>query len=75
MRGPRHDRDYPDRMIDCEAALEAEFLMLVGSAEMAGWSRQETYQAVKSLCENSALSELDNDAAVLMLEQTRRRGV
>lgn len=75
MRGPRHDRDYPDRMIDCEAALEAEFLMLIGSAEMAGWSRQEAYQAIKSLFENSALGDLHNDAAVLMLEQTRRRGV
>lgn len=73
MRGPKDKRGYPDRKIDCEDALEHEFLGLIQSAEMAGWSRQEAYEAVMSICQNSALGDLHFDALELALEEAKLR--
>ncbi|MGA0615976.1 hypothetical protein [Paracoccus sp. KR1-242] len=57
MKGPRRLDAYPDRLLDCEEALEDELAALIGRACAAGWSRPETLAALISLCENTQLGD------------------
>ena len=46
---PRHSENHPDRMTDCQAALEAEFQSIARRAIGAGWSESEVEFAMLSL--------------------------
>lgn len=75
MRGPRHNHEYPDRGIDCEFELEPAFQDLVERAQKAGWSAQEAYLAIISLCENHAIGDMQIDALEAVLDEVRVRRV
>ena len=60
MKPPRHPTPYPDRLLDCEEAMEADLLALLDRAEAAGWSRAEAVVALISLCENTQLGDEAN---------------
>lgn len=71
MRGPRHHANHPDRKIDCEFELEPGFQALVREAVSAGWSAQEAYLAIISLCENHAIGDLHDDAVEALIDEVR----
>ena len=49
--GPIINRQQTNRELECERALEDEFLVLTGLAEDAGWSWQEIALAMMELTE------------------------
>lgn len=51
---PRHSENHPDRMTDCQVALEAEFQSIARRAIGAGWSEREVEFAMLCL----ALAEI-----------------
>ncbi|MGN6773177.1 MAG: hypothetical protein ACTHJQ_25510 [Rhizobiaceae bacterium] len=46
---PKRQEDYPDRMIDCEAALEPVFQDLMSVAFAHGWAPGESMRALRRL--------------------------
>lgn len=46
---PRNQGQYPDRLIDCEEALEPMFLALMEEAFAHGWAPGETRRALRRL--------------------------
>lgn len=46
---PKRQEDYPDRFIDCEAALEPAFDDLMTVAFAYGWGPRETLRALRRL--------------------------
>lgn len=55
---PRLPIGHPERIFDCEMALEEEFRALADRAETAGWSRGEVATALQSLAENILFHEV-----------------
>lgn len=43
---PKRQEDYPDRLVDCEAALEPSLQDLIGLAFEHGWAPGETRKAL-----------------------------
>ncbi|WP_311758313.1 hypothetical protein [Paracoccus broussonetiae] len=60
MKPPRHPTPYPDRLLDCEEAMEAHLMALLDKAEGTGWSRAEAIASLISLCENIQLGDEAN---------------
>ncbi len=52
MKGPRHERDYEDRGLDCQFDLEPDFSALVDTAMAAGWSHIEALNGMFELARN-----------------------
>jgi hypothetical protein len=49
MKGPKHERDYEDRGLDCQFDLEPEFVALVDTAISAGWPHVEALNGLFEL--------------------------
>ena len=58
ISGPKHSPAHPDRLTDCEAALEAEVFRLVDQAIDAGWDLEEVCVAVASISDHRVLAHL-----------------
>lgn len=58
---PQRPADYPDRLSDCEQAIEAELQALIARAVEAGWSETEACVAIGSLADHHVLSMLANE--------------
>jgi hypothetical protein len=61
---------HPDHQLDCEAAIESEFLALAGRAEAAGWDSDTVAAALQNLaCSygrgRKALDEMDEGLTVV----------
>lgn len=52
MKPPRSPHDYEDRPIDCQEALEDEFLALIDRAYAVGWYPKESMAAIRDLALN-----------------------
>jgi uncharacterized protein (UPF0335 family) len=46
---PRLHGPYPDRLIDCEAALESSVQQLIDAATAVGWTSAEMRKAIRRL--------------------------
>jgi hypothetical protein len=57
---PRHSQDHPDRLIDCEEALEPLFQDLMGIAEANGWTPDEARRALRRLAVAHRRTETEN---------------
>jgi hypothetical protein len=49
IAAPKAPGDYPDRLLDCETALEAAFQDLIGLASGSGWAPGEILQVLLKL--------------------------
>ena len=49
IRLPRQITPYPDRDLDCQAALEDTFRHILTLAERSGWSKTEAAEALREL--------------------------
>ena len=58
ISGPKRSPDHPDRLTDCEAALEVEVFRLVDQAIEAGWDLEEVCVAVASISDHRVLAHL-----------------
>jgi hypothetical protein len=61
ISGPKHSLNHPDRLTDCEAALEDEVHRLVDKAIKAGWTLDEACLAITSISDHRILSQLANE--------------
>ena len=57
---PKRQEDYPDRLIDCEAALEPALQDLIGLAFAHGWAPGETRRALRRLISAHRRAEEEN---------------
>lgn len=60
ISGPKIDGEYPDRLVGCEQAIEAELQALIARAMDAGWDEMEACSAISSLVDHHLLSMLAN---------------
>lgn len=68
IRLPKQITPYPDRDLDCQAALEDSFRSVLRSAERAGWTPTESAAALQELAFAHLASEeanLQTDLAIL----------
>lgn len=64
IRLPKQITPYPDRDLDCQAALEETFRTVLALAERAGWTKTEAAAAIQEL----AFAQLANEEANLSTE-------
>lgn len=57
---PREPNDYPDRVIDCQEAMEPGFQAIVDCMLEAGWSRGETLRSLKRLIAADNMTQKEN---------------
>lgn len=55
IKAPREAGDYPDRMLECEEALEDDVIVMFEDAVSSGWTPAETAIAISNLVENYLL--------------------
>lgn len=61
MLKPAHPGDYPDRDIDCQAAVSNEVMVIIESAHNAGWSEAETAAAIEQVARGLVRGYLNDD--------------
>ena len=69
FKPPKRKSDYPDRDIDCQEAIEAEFQKLVQNIAAAGWGPSEIAEAIENLAIADKMAREENakmDAAVML---------
>lgn len=52
MKGPRYERGYEDRGLDCQMDMESDFSVLVDAAMANGWSHVEALNGLFELARN-----------------------
>ncbi|OBQ71071.1 hypothetical protein EFV37_34800 (plasmid) [Mesorhizobium loti] len=57
---PREANDYPDRVIDCQEAMEPGFQAIVDCMLEAAWSRGETLRSLKRLIAADNMTQKEN---------------
>jgi hypothetical protein len=57
---PKRQEDYPDRPVDCEAALEPAFQNLMSLAFAPGWAPGEALRALQRLIRARWLADEEN---------------
>jgi hypothetical protein len=69
---PRHP-DTPDRLVECEEALEASFQELVWRAVQAGWDEEEAATALAMLADHHVLAMEYNRRTEASVKKARRK--
>ena len=67
MNPPRRSMPYDDRLLDCEEALEDDFLVLVDKACDHGWNAAEIAIAITSLADNLILKLAAQDETSMQI--------
>jgi hypothetical protein len=49
IKAPKHPEDHPDRVIDCEFAMEPMFQAMAVEALAAGWTEEDVSSAMLNL--------------------------
>ncbi|MEI9405214.1 hypothetical protein [Mesorhizobium argentiipisi] len=60
ISAPRHDRDYPDREIDCQEAMEPGFQAIGDCMREAGWQRGEVVRSLRRLMAADNMAQREN---------------
>ena len=64
MNSPRNTRDYPDRAMDCQEAVDLPLRELVDSMVVLGWRTPEVCDALEEVIKNQSLAyDADPDPA------------
>lgn len=67
MNPPRRLTPYDDRLLDCEEALEDDFLRLVDRACDHGWNATEIAVAITNLADNLILKLAAQDETCMQI--------
>ncbi len=70
---PRTADAYPDRDLDCQMAAEDAFQDLVARIVAAGWSDEETAEALEELARNHRQALREVAVTEAAIRATRRR--
>ncbi|SOC47130.1 hypothetical protein SAMN05892877_12724 [Rhizobium subbaraonis] len=65
--------DTPDRLVECEEALEASFQELVWGAVQAGWGEEEAATALAMLADHHVLAMEANRRTEASVKRARRK--
>ncbi|KAA0698528.1 hypothetical protein DTW90_12025 [Neorhizobium sp. P12A] len=65
--------DHPDRLVWCEFAMQAEFLLLVQRAKSLGWRDNEIATAVVNLADNNMLALIADGRVSAVLDEIKKR--
>ncbi|PZV34011.1 hypothetical protein [Mesorhizobium kowhaii] len=60
INAPRHERDYPDREIDFQEAMESGFQVIVDCMLEAGWRRGEVMRSLRRLIAADNMTQKEN---------------
>ena len=60
ISAPRNDRDYPDREIDCQEAMEPGFQAIVDCMREVGWQRGEVMRSLRRLIAADNMAQKEN---------------
>ncbi|TIR19437.1 MAG: hypothetical protein E5X33_20120 [Mesorhizobium sp.] len=60
ISAPRHDRDYADREVDCQEAMEPGFQAIVDCMLEAGWQRGEVMRSLRRLIAADNMTQKEN---------------
>lgn len=70
---PPRTPDTPDRLVECEQALEASFQELVWRAVQAGWDEEEASTALAMLADNHVLAIEANRKTQAAIKRARKK--
>ncbi len=70
---PKRPTDHPDRLLDCEEAMEAAFQKVIERAAAAGWSQQEAALGLLGLIQAHIHALRENEKTDEAIAQARRR--
>lgn len=62
ITGPKHSDSYPDRDIDCQAAIAGKLVEAIDEAEAVGWDRMEAARAVVQVAIKLQMGEAGLDS-------------
>lgn len=77
IAAPKAPGDYPDRLLDCETALEAAFQDLIALASESGWTPGEILQVLLGLIageRHDAREEAKLVSYLAIAQATERQG-
>lgn len=77
ISAPRHERDYLDREIDCQDAMEPGFHAIVDCMLEAGWRRGEVMRSLRRLIAADNMTQKENamvEAEVAIARAMSRTG-
>ncbi|MEI9425391.1 hypothetical protein O7A70_29965 [Mesorhizobium sp. Cs1299R1N1] len=60
INGPRHEREYADREVDCQEAVEPGFQAIVDCMLEAGWRRYEIMWSLRRLIAADNITQKEN---------------
>jgi hypothetical protein len=64
---------HPDRIVWCEFAMQAEFLMLAQRAKSLGWRDHEISTALVNLADNNMLALIADGRVDAVLNEIKKR--
>lgn len=70
---PKRPMNHPDRVLDCEEAMEAAFQKVIEHAAAAGWSQQEATLGLIGLIQAHVNSMRENEKTDGAIAARRRR--
>jgi hypothetical protein len=73
MNHARQPLNYPDRFLDCQAAMEDHFNEIMEAAQSAGWTAEEASAAIIDLADNYILKLFSNDETLREIVDTKLR--
>ncbi|MGO4642553.1 hypothetical protein AB4Z43_29445 [Mesorhizobium sp. 2RAF45] len=68
---PKRIGEYPDRVIDCQEAMEPGFQAIVDCMLEVGWTRGETLRSLKRLIAADKMTQKENAKTEAQLAITR----
>jgi len=74
IKAPAQHGPYPDRHMQCQAALEFGFTELLYAAVSAGWDIDEAATALVEVADNQVLMLIENAKTDAKIQQVLRRG-
>lgn len=70
---PKRPTNHPDRLLDCEEAMEAAFQMVIQRAAAAGWSQREATLGLIGLIQAHVETMRENEKTEDAISKARRR--
>ena len=71
IKGPKHPANHPDRLIDCEFAIEPAFQAIIAAAIAVGWTEGEVTSAMIGLATNHAFGVVEDAETAAQLVTAR----
>jgi hypothetical protein len=71
IQAPKRPLSHPDRLLDCQEAMDVAFHDLMGNAIAAGWGPQEVADAIAQLTDAHLMWRLEKARTEAQIRQAR----